>query len=110
VLDALAGIRVSTGFIAGVRGRAAALLDTAFLPRLRALLATAGVLHADETTGQAAGAHRCSSNTTNGWKIAKGLLGLVCGDTLAPGANYEKSPISQVANRFERFFLPIGRS
>jgi len=56
VLDGLAGIRVSTGFIAGVRGRAAALLETGFGPHLRALLATAGVLHADETTGRAAGA------------------------------------------------------
>lgn len=56
VLDALAGIRLSTGFIAGVRGRAAALLEAEFLPHLRVLLPTAGVLHADETTGRAAGA------------------------------------------------------
>jgi transposase len=56
VLDALAGIGVSTGFMAGVRGRAAALLETRFLPHLRTLLPTAGVLHADETTGRAAGA------------------------------------------------------
>lgn len=56
VLDALAGIRVSTGFTAGVRRRAAALLEGAFLPHLRALLPTAGLLHADETTGRAAGA------------------------------------------------------
>jgi hypothetical protein len=55
VLEALAGIWVSTGFLAGVRGRAATLLETAFLPHLRALLPTAGVLHADETTGRAAG-------------------------------------------------------
>jgi transposase len=55
VLDALAGIRVSTGFMAGVRGRAAGLLETGFLPRLQTLLPTAGVLHADETTGRAAG-------------------------------------------------------
>jgi transposase len=56
VLDALAGIRVSTGFTAGVRGRAAALLEAEFLPHLRTLLPTAGVVHADETTGRAAGA------------------------------------------------------
>jgi hypothetical protein len=37
VLDALAGIRVSTGFTAGVQGRGAALLESAFLPHLRAL-------------------------------------------------------------------------
>jgi transposase len=56
VLDALAGIRVSTGFTAGVRGRAADLLETQFLPHLQALLPTAAVVHADETTGRAAGA------------------------------------------------------
>jgi transposase len=56
VLDALAGIRVSTGFMAGIRPRAAQLLETVFLPHLQALLPTAGVLHADETTGRAAGA------------------------------------------------------
>lgn len=53
VLDALAGIRVSTGFVAGVRRRAADLLEGTFLPHLQALLPTAGVLHADETTGRA---------------------------------------------------------
>ena len=58
VLDALAGIRVSTGFLAGVRGRAADLLESAFLPHLQALLPTAPVVHADETTGRAAGALR----------------------------------------------------
>ncbi|MGH3798102.1 MAG: IS66 family transposase [Pseudonocardiaceae bacterium] len=56
VLEALAGIGVSTGFLAGVRGRAARGLEAVFLPHLRALLPTAGVLHADETTGRAAGA------------------------------------------------------
>jgi transposase len=56
VLEALAGIRVSTRLLTGVRGRAATLLETSFLPHLRTLLPTAGVLHADETTGRAAGA------------------------------------------------------
>ncbi len=56
VLETLAGIGVSTGFLAGVRGRAARLLEAAFLPHLKTLLPTAGVLHADETTGRAAGA------------------------------------------------------
>ena len=50
VLDALAGIGVSTGFTAGVRGRAARLLEATFLPHLQALLPTAAVLHADETS------------------------------------------------------------
>jgi transposase len=55
VLEALAGIGVSTGFMAGVRRRAAALLQGEFLPHLQALLPTAPVVHADETTGRAAG-------------------------------------------------------
>ncbi|QIZ37139.1 hypothetical protein FDZ84_24025 [Saccharopolyspora sp. ASAGF58] len=56
LLEAMAGIGMSTGFTAGVRGHAAALLETVFLPRMRALLRTSPVLHADETTGRAAGA------------------------------------------------------
>jgi transposase len=56
VLQALAGIGASSGFISGVRGRAAALLAIEFGPHLQALLPTAGVLHADETTGRAGGA------------------------------------------------------
>jgi transposase len=56
LLEALTGIDVSTGFLAGVRGRAARRLEKAFLPHLQALLASAPVLHADETPGRAAGA------------------------------------------------------
>jgi len=56
LLAALTGIDVSTGFLAGVRGRAARKLERTFLPYLRGLLSTAPVLHADETTGRAAGA------------------------------------------------------
>jgi transposase len=56
LLATMAGLRVSTGFTAGVRQRAAAELETGFLPRMRILLRTAPVLHADETTGRAAGA------------------------------------------------------
>jgi len=56
LLATMAGIEVSTGFTAGVRGRAAAALETVFLPHMRSLLRTAPVLHADETTGRAAGA------------------------------------------------------
>jgi len=56
LLVTMAGVRVSTGFTAGVRRRAAAALETGFLPHMRSLLRTAPVLHADETTGRAAGA------------------------------------------------------
>lgn len=55
MLEALTGIDVSTGLLAGVRGRAARKLEKTFLPHVRALLAGAPVLHADETTGRAAG-------------------------------------------------------
>jgi transposase len=55
LLEALTGIDVSTGLLAGVRGRAARMLEKTFLPRVRALLAGAPVLHADETTGRAGG-------------------------------------------------------
>jgi transposase len=54
----LAGVRVSAGFAAGARGRAAALLGP-FMDRARELLAQAGVLHADETPVRAAGKLRC---------------------------------------------------
>lgn len=56
LLEALTGIDVSTGFLAGIRGRAARRLEKKFLPHLQALLASAPVLHADETPGRAAGA------------------------------------------------------
>jgi transposase len=56
LLEALSGIDVSTGFLAGIRGRAARRLEKTFLPHLQALLASAPVLHADETPGRAAGA------------------------------------------------------
>lgn len=55
LLAAVAGIEVSTGFLAGVRGRAARRLEREFLGHMRRLLASAAVLHADETTGRAAG-------------------------------------------------------
>jgi transposase len=55
VLMALTSVGVSVGFLAGVRGRAARLLERRFLTHMRALLVTAPVLHADETIGRAAG-------------------------------------------------------
>jgi transposase len=45
LLEALTGIDVSTGFLAGVRGRAARKLEKTFLPWLRELLVSAPVLH-----------------------------------------------------------------
>jgi transposase len=53
LMATLAGIGVSVGFMAGVRGRTARLLKTAFLPRVRELLGQVGVLHVDETPARA---------------------------------------------------------
>lgn len=55
VLAVLVGAAVSTGWAASVRGRAARLLEAAFLPRVRELVAAAPVAHADETTARADG-------------------------------------------------------
>jgi transposase len=55
LLEALTAIDVSTGFLAGIRGRAARRLEKTFLGHMRALLISAPVLHVDETPGRAAG-------------------------------------------------------
>lgn len=54
VLRQLDGIIVSTGWMAGVRGKAAARLEP-FMEHARGLLRAVGVLHADETPAQAGG-------------------------------------------------------
>lgn len=56
LLEALTAIDVSTGFLAGIRGRAARRLEKKFLGHMHKLLASAPLLHADETPGRAAGA------------------------------------------------------
>jgi transposase len=56
LLETLTAIDVSTGFLAGIRGRAARRLEKKFLGHLQTLLASAPLLHADETPGRAAGA------------------------------------------------------
>jgi transposase len=56
LLEALTAISVSTGLLAGIRGRAARRLEKQFLGHMQQLLASAPVLHADETPGRAAGA------------------------------------------------------
>jgi transposase len=55
LMTSMLGVQVSAGFTAGVRARAARLLEMTFLPRVRDLLRQAGVLHADETPGRADG-------------------------------------------------------
>jgi len=55
LLEALTAISVSAGFLAGIRGRAARRLEKKFLGHMQNLLASAPLLHADETPGRAAG-------------------------------------------------------
>lgn len=55
LMCSMLGVPVSVGFVASVRGRAARILEQAFLPRARQLLRQAGVLHVDETPARAAG-------------------------------------------------------
>ena len=56
LLETMTGLHLATGFTARARRRAAKKLLATFLPHMKDLLATAPVLHADETTGRAAGA------------------------------------------------------
>jgi transposase len=59
VLCQLAGVAVSTGWMAGIRGKAAALVEASgFTDRVRELLKTAAAVHADETPARAAGGTR----------------------------------------------------
>ena len=59
LLCQLAGIAVSTGWMAGIRGKAAALVETSgFMGRVRELLKAAAAVHADETPARAAGGTR----------------------------------------------------
>src|SRR6266516_1658953 len=54
LVSALTGVTVSTGFMAGIRAKAAARLGP-FMDRVRELLRSAGVLYADETPARARG-------------------------------------------------------
>lgn len=59
LLCQLAGVAVSTGWMAGIRGKAAALIEASgFIDHIRELLKTAPAVHADETPARAAGGTR----------------------------------------------------
>jgi transposase len=59
LMAAMAGVRVSVGWIAGVRAKAAALVESSGFPDLvRELLRQAEAVHADETPARAAGGLR----------------------------------------------------
>jgi transposase len=55
LMRAMLGVAVSVGTMAGIRGRAARLLEDTFLPHVRTLLSSAKVLGVDETPARAAG-------------------------------------------------------
>lgn len=55
LLETLTGLHLATGFTARARRRVAKKLIATFLPHMKDLLASAPVLHADETTGRANG-------------------------------------------------------
>ena len=56
LLCQLAGVAVSAGWMAGVRGKAAALVEASgFMDKVRELLKTAPAVHADETPARAGG-------------------------------------------------------
>jgi transposase len=59
LLAQMAGIRVSSGWMASVRGKAAALVaSSGFMEHVAALLKTAPAVHVDETPARAAGGTR----------------------------------------------------
>jgi transposase len=59
LLAQMAGIAVSTGWMASVRGKAAALVaSSGFMEHVAALLRTAAAVHVDETPARAAGGTR----------------------------------------------------
>ncbi|HEY3649191.1 MAG TPA: IS66 family transposase [Streptosporangiaceae bacterium] len=59
LLAQMAGLAVSAGWMAGIRGKAAALIEASgFAGRVRDLLAQAPAVHADETPARAAGGLR----------------------------------------------------
>jgi len=53
LLETLTGLHLSTGFTGRARRRAYRKLLAGFAPHMKTLLATAPILHADETTGRA---------------------------------------------------------
>jgi transposase len=59
LLCQLAGLRASTGWMAGIRGKAAGLVEASgFTERVRELLKSAPAVHADETPARAGGGMR----------------------------------------------------
>ena len=74
LLATLTGAGVSVGFMAGVRGRAARLLEQHFLPRVRQLLRSVGVLHADETVRHEAPVRREALGVEGGGRPSRRVV------------------------------------
>ncbi|HWO60903.1 MAG TPA: transposase [Umezawaea sp.] len=74
LMGGLVGAPVSTGFMAGVRGRAARLLEQTFLPRVRQLLREAGVLHVDETVRHEAPVRREALGVEGGGRPSRRVV------------------------------------
>ena len=70
LMGSMLGVSVSTGFMAGVRPRAARLLEKQFLPRVRELLRQVGVLHVDETVRHEAPCDRVEVRGLHRWAVA----------------------------------------
>jgi transposase len=62
LLAQMTGVAVSTGWMAGIRGKAAGLVEASgFMEHVRQLLKTAAAVHADETRpGRRAGCGACT--------------------------------------------------
>jgi transposase len=60
LMSQLDGVKVSTGWMVGIRGKAAALVEgSGFMLRVRELLKDAPAVHADQTPARAAQGMRC---------------------------------------------------
>jgi len=84
LVAALTGVKVSAGFMAGVRGKAAARCGP-FMDRVRLLLREAGVLYADETPARTAGKLRYVHVACTEFLTAMHTGGRAAGDIDAGG-------------------------
>src|SRR5712691_4977067 len=84
LVASLTGVKVSAGFVAGVRGKAAARLGP-FMDRVRVLLRDAGVLYADETPARTAGKLRYVHVACTEFLTAMHTGGRAAGDIDAGG-------------------------
>jgi transposase len=83
LMSQMAGVQVSTGWVAGIREKAAALVaGSGFMDRVKELLKDAPAVHADETPARAAGSMRYVHLACTGY-----LTHLHTGDRSAPAVD-----------------------